>query len=270
MQKLPSDVVALWCWYHGGPFKGYQVQPARPTVQDTLQRALRAAGFERNPVPAGRTDAGVHARMQVLMLRVPHGTPPQDVTTRLNAQLPPSVGIRLTRQAPRKFHPQWKCAGKEYRYRLAVRDAPGWEQAAWRVDVEPERVHALLARAVGTRDFWAFHEKSSQRMDRTLRAVELARLSDALYELRLSGDGFARYMVRYLVGDAVGVARGELREADYQAALEGAVSFAGHRAPSHGLCLWDVRYPEELDPFTSADRAGPGALPDTPPFREGP
>ena len=78
--------------------------------------ALRSAGFERNPVPAGRTDLGVHARMQVLSMRVPTAISTNDIAPRLNAALPPDVGIALARDAPNKFHAQWQSKGKEYRY----------------------------------------------------------------------------------------------------------------------------------------------------------
>src|SRR5688572_6233230 len=135
MKEQPSRIVAPWCWYHGGAFRGYQSQPVGPTVQDTLMAALREAGFSRNPVPSGRTDLGVHARMQVLGMRVVEDVAPEDVAERLNAVLPPSVGIALSRPAPRKFHPQWQAQAKEYRYRLLLKDDPAWAPYAWRVDV---------------------------------------------------------------------------------------------------------------------------------------
>src|SRR5438552_1997826 len=150
MKEQPSRTVALWCWYHGGAYRGYQSQPQGPTVQDTLVTALRSAGFSRNPVPAGRTDLGVHARMQVLGMRVVEDVAPQDVAARLNAQLPKDVGIAASRAAPRKFHPQWQSEAKEYRYRLLLSDDARWAPFAWRIDVDPADVYAVLAAAGGT------------------------------------------------------------------------------------------------------------------------
>jgi tRNA pseudouridine38-40 synthase len=217
-------------------------------------KALRSAGFERNPVPAGRTDLGVHARMQVLSMRVPDSVPTDAIAARLNACLPPEVGIAIARDAPPKFHAQWQSAGKEYRYRLLLKDDEAWAPYAWRVDVNPESAHALLQRAVGTHDFYAFHDKSSRQMPRTLRSIELAQVHPHVVELRLLGAGFARYMVRYLVGSAVGVARGEVAESDFLTALVEPKSFAGVKAPPQGLVLWEVRYPPAMDPFTATDR----------------
>jgi tRNA pseudouridine38-40 synthase len=255
MKERPSKIVALWCWYHGGAFRGYQSQLVGPTVQDTLTAAFRRAGFSRNPVSAGRTDLGVHARMQVLSFREVEGVPTEGIAARLNAELPKDVGICVAREAPRKFHPQWQASTKEYRYRL------GLGPHAWAIDVELDRLRALLSAAVGTHDFFAFHEKSSKRMPRTVRSIEVTPGG----EVRIVGDGFARYMVRYLVGSAVAAARREVASDDFFLGLREAISFRGVRAPAHGLILWEVRYPPAMDPF-AADRAAPAGLPDVEPF----
>lgn len=264
---MPSRLVALWCWYHGGGFRGYQSQPQGPTVQDTVKAALRAAGLSRNPVPSGRTDLGVHARMQVLSLRVVEGVPTEEVAARISAQLPKDVGVALAKAAPARFNAAWSASGKAYRYRVALADDAAWGANAWRVDVRPERVAELLERAVGTRDFFAFHDKSSTQKPRTLRRVELVEANGRL-DVRLVGDGFGRYMVRFLVGAAIGVARGEVPEEAYLRALETPVPFDAPRAPPQGLVLWEVFYPREADPFTAEERRLAPGVPGEPPFVE--
>ena len=149
---MSSRLTALWCWYHGGPFRGYQSQPGGRTVQDALEAALG-----RGTQAAGRTDLGVHARMQVVTVRGP-------VT---DVRLPEGLGIAAIADAPAKFRPQWSSSGKEYRYRLLLADDAAWAPFAWRVDVDPGRVEEVLQRARGTHDFWAFHEKNSPRKPRT-------------------------------------------------------------------------------------------------------
>jgi tRNA pseudouridine38-40 synthase len=257
---MSSGITALWCWYHGGPFRGYQSQTEGPTVQGTLTAALREAGFERGGVVAGRTDLGVHARMQVVSFRVVEENPRWDL------KLPPGLGIAQVREAPARFHAQFKATGKEYRYRLLLEDDPQWSPYAWRVDVDPARVEAVLQHALGTHDFWAFHEKSSGRIPRTVLSVEVEQAGRGRVDLRLQGTGFGRYQVRYLVGGAVGVARGEIRESDYVAGIERAVEFAGAKAPAQGLILWEVFYPPAFDPFSPADRAASAGVPREPPF----
>jgi len=235
-------------------------------VQDTVRDALRAAGFERNPVPAGRTDLGVHARMQVLSLRVVEGVSAEEVAPRLAAHLPPTVGLVSSRPAKPKFHAAWTASGKEYRYRLALGEVPGWTQVSWRVDARPELVGEALARQVGTRNFISFHDSSSAQKPRTVRSATLHELGGGLFEVRVRGDGFARYMVRYLVGSAIGVARGEISGEAYTAALEQAVPLYRIKAPAAGLVLWEVFYPDAMDPFSAEDRRSPRGLPGAPPF----
>jgi tRNA pseudouridine38-40 synthase len=263
---MSSRITALWCWYHGKPFRGYQSQNAGPTVQGELVAAMRASGFDRGPVAAGRTDLGVHARMQVISFRVNDTVPLGDVAPMLNRKLPPGVGIGQVVHAPLKFSAQWKAEGKEYRYRLLLKDDPEWSPFAWRIDVEPARVEQLLRRAVGTRDFWAFHEKASPRIARTLSKIEVVEAAPGRVDVRLTGSGFGRYQVRYLVGGAVAVARNEIPEEDYVAGLERAIEFRGVKAPSEGLTLWEVFYPPAFDPFPAEARAAGEGVPREPPF----
>ena len=260
---MPSGKLALWCWYHGGPFRGYQSQARGPTVQDAITAALRGANIDTTIIGSGRTDLGVHARMQVVSCRVPEPVPLDGLEHRL--RFPAALGVIHCVQAAPKFHPQWSCLRKEYRYRLLLAADPAWEPFAWRTDVDPEEVTRVLGHALGTHDFWAFHEKSSARRPRTIDRVD-AKTNGALVELCIEGDGFGRYQVRYLVGGAVAVARGELSEDDYVAGISHAREFAGVKAPAHGLILWDVRYPPQLDPFSADIRARADGLPSAPPF----
>lgn len=253
MCSKPSRIVALWCWYHGGTFRGYQSQPQGPTVQDTLISSFRKAALSRNPVASGRTDLGVHARMQVLSFRLPEPLDPEALPAAINAHLPPGlVGIALARRVRHDFHAHWKASEKEYRYRA---------QTA----VDPTHVAALLARAVGTRDFFAFHDKASPRRLRTLTSVEVLPREGGL-EARLVGPGFGRYMVRFLVGSALAVAAGELPEAVYLRGLESGTPFGAVKAPPGGLTLWEVRYPAEYDPFSAEERRLAPGVPREPPF----
>lgn len=259
----------MWCWYHGAPFRGYQAQASGPTVQATLVEALRAAGFERNPVASGRTDAGVHARMQVLSMRLTDDMPLDTVAARINAQLPPSMGIGAVREAPPHFNAHWKATEKEYRYRLARCPVPAWAEVAW--EVSPDR--ALLTEALeltrGTHDFFAFHDKSSPVRPRTITHIEVVE-AGALLEVRLRGAGFGRYMVRYLVAGAVAVATGTWSLEGFRQALQrGATADRPAelvRAPAHPLILWNVSYPAADDPFSAADRREAQGVPSGPPF----
>ncbi len=274
VKRIPAT---LWIWYLGGNFRGFQRQAQGPTVQQALETALAEAGAPSAVMPAGRTDRGVHARMQVVSLRLEPGDSPEALAARLAQRLPPGLGLCLARAPHPSFHAQWCAVGKVYRYRVQlggsvpeawrpyVMEAATSEALAHR-PIAPERLAELLAMAVGARDFGAFHENSSPRKVRTLEAATVHALGGGLFEARLCGDAFARYQVRYLVGSALLTAAGRLSVEQWRAALEAVERIPGLKADAAGLVLWEVRYSPELDPFSPAERARPPGLPSGPPF----
>ena len=237
-------IVALWCWYRGAQFYGYQQQQNRRTVQQELLKAFAAAGLSRNPVVAGRTDKFVSARMQVLSGRLEHHVPAEDLVGRLNAVLPADVGIHLAREAKTGFHAAWSSNSKEYRYALAQEHLG---------DLELLKEAAALI--PGTRDFKAFHFKTSEDKARTVNSVELLPRPGGL-TLRFIGEGFARHMVRMLVGGLTAVSTGKVRFEHFRAGLFEQRNFYCPTAPPEPLTLWNVGYPAEVDPFTPQERSG--------------
>ena len=232
-------MVALWCTYRGADFHGYQQQAFVRTVQGELLRAFAAAGLTRNPSVAGRTDKGVSARMQVLSARLEADVPCESLVERLNAQLPDDIRIRLVREAAKGFHAAWSASSKEYRYQLApddIGDRALFDQAA-----------SLIA---GTRNFTVFHFKTSQDKPRTVTSVEAS--PDGT--IRLVGEGFARHMVRMLVGGITAVSQGRVPLEVFRAGLEQQRNFYCPTAPAEPLTLWSVDYPPEVDPFSKEDR----------------
>ncbi len=274
MKRTPA---ALWIWYRGTDFRGFQRQPEGSTVQEALEGALKKAGVPYPIMAAGRTDRGVHARMQVASVRLPPCYTSEMLSERLPPHLPSELGLCVARRPPEGFHAQWSAIGKEYRYRVqlggAVADAwrpfvmePGLEPRLEGRVPTPERVAELLGAAVGCRDFRAFHENSSLCKPRTLTSATLHALGGGLFEARLRGDGFGRYQVRYLVGSALLTAAGGLSEERYREALDTGTSIPGLKAPAAGLLLWEVHYPADKDPFPPAERTRPPGLPPAPPF----
>lgn len=279
--KVPTRCV-LWVWYRGDRFNGYQAQRGGGTVEQTLMTALGPCSAQAAPKAAGRTDKGVHARMQVVSVPLLPGVSPDDVEHHLRDALPSdAIGVVEAIAASRKFHAAWSNTGKEYRYRFALGPSvpSAWREFAWHIRAhhrfdgsEPaiERLDALLRRAEGTRDFIAFHEKSSGRRLRRLESARIHELGGGVFEARLRGDAFGRYQVRFLVGNAALAACGKVSEEQFVDALERGVELPGVRAPAEGLTLWEVFFPPQLDPFGAELRALAPGVPDAPPFTSTP
>lgn len=239
----PFRLVALWCWYRGEGFAGFQQQGTLRTVQGELLQAFARARLERNPVVAGRTDKGVSARMQVLSGRLHVDLTVDEAAARLRAELPHDVGLYLLKEARPKFHAAWSATSKEYRY-LVPAHALG----------DRARLAEAAALVPGTRDFRVFHFRTSAIKPRTVRAVELLDAPEGLV-LRFEGDGFARYMVRMLTAALLAVSRGEVSLDTFRAGLERQRNFRCPKAPPEPLTLWSVGYPSEVDPFTPEERS---------------
>jgi tRNA pseudouridine38-40 synthase len=212
-------------------------------VQRELLKAFKLAGLARNPVVAGRTDKFVSARMQVLSGRLEQHLAQEELVTRLNAVLPPDLGIHLAREAKTGFHAAWSANSKEYRYTLKS-DELG----------DLQLLQKAAAMIPGTRNFKAFHYKMSEDKARTVTSLELLPTPTGL-TLRFVGEGFARHMVRMLVGGMTAVSRGTVRFEHFEAGLLEARNFYCPTAPPEPLTLWNVGYPDGVDPFTAAERS---------------
>ena len=248
---------ALLLSYDGGPFKGWQPHPTLPTVGGVLRAALRRAGVRATPFGASRTDAGVHARAQVASF----STRAQPDLTRLKAalaaDLPSTVRVLAVREAVSSFHAHWSSSGKVYRYRISFSGQP----AAWRLptprfpysSLDPERLAQaldLLARApdVSALAVDREHSRGARHLDR----AAIVSADPAGFCLEFAAPGFGKYLVRHLLGAALGYAVGAYDERNLAAMLAREAPLPP-RAEADGLTLFRVQYPAEIDPFPDAD-----------------
>jgi tRNA pseudouridine38-40 synthase len=245
--------------YDGAPFAGFARQPGLPTVQGRLEGALRVA-LRRDVVTvgAGRTDAGVHARGQVVSFDgAPGDTSPGSLRRSLNALAGPEVAVSEVRIAAPGFSARHDAIAREYRYLLvpgpvppvALRGRAWWVKRALDLDAMREGARHLL----GEHDFRSFCVADSAEGKRTVRDVAVlsidpvTEMGEVCVAVRVGGRGFLHSMVRIVVGSLVEVGEGRRRPewtVDALAARDRAA--AGQTAPAHGLTLWSVTYPDDV------------------------
>ena len=257
MLDVPTkNTVRATVRYVGTPFAGWQVQPDRRTVQGEIERALsQIASAPVHIHGAGRTDAGVHAFAQVCSFEWDADADLSTLRRSLTKMLAPDIEVTALGAAPAGFHARKSAIGKRYWYCVSsAREADPFTAAfAWTLPhgADLDRVAALCARFVGTRDFAGFQASGSEKVTtvRTLYSVELVEGGivsphDAhrLYTIRFHGDGFLYKMVRNIVGTIVDVARGAIPESRIDERLASAGPYRGYTAPAHGLTLVEVRY----------------------------
>lgn len=230
--------------YDGTDFAGFQVQHGKRTVQGQLERALArlSAGRRVRVEGAGRTDAGVHAREQVIAFTYDGRLGRSELQRALAALLPSDIGLVTLSTVTGDFRPRYQARRREYRY-LIWNGPPSPLRERYALGVrEPLDVAAMAAAAevfVGRHDFSAFGGADKQPI-RTLERVRVRR-QGKLITIEVVGDAFLRQMVRRIVATVVRVGHGTASVEDLRRALGSkAPAFAGEAAPAHGLVLWRV------------------------------
>jgi tRNA pseudouridine38-40 synthase len=237
--------------YDGTAFSGSQRQARRRTVQEELEKALRALGWlGASAVLAGRTDAGVHASGQVAAADVEWRHSSDALRDALNARLPRDVVVVAVEIVNGRFHPRFDAVCRRYRYVVrcqAVRD-PLHERTTWTTWPPPdEAILTRLAKCfVGRHDFGAFGS-ATRRGGSTVRTVTESQWTGANEEwcFEIAADSFLYRLVRRLVYVQIAAAQRRCPEEVVLGALESglpAAEVVAGLAPPQGLVLVGVQY----------------------------
>lgn len=245
--------------YDGAPFSGWQVQPARPTVQGALADALERITGERTlPQGSGRTDAGVHALAQVANFQTSSSIPSGNLLKAMNSMLPHSIRVLSVEEMPEGFHARHDAQAKTYEYRLYRGEIcpPFLAKYVTHHPYPLDEVAMAEAakRVIGEHDFTSFAAVDPEKgipdevregvrgNVRTIFSSEWRRSGEE-FVYRVRGSGFLHHMVRNLVGTFLLVGKGTLKPEDLDKILAAKKrSAAGATAPAEGLYLVSVEY----------------------------
>lgn len=251
---IPLDQVRLRLdiSYEGTDLAGWQRQGDLRTVQGLIENALgvvlRLPG-DPATVCAGRTDAGVHARGQVVHVDVPLSVwqAIDKVAHRLRGVLPPDVVVHAAEIAAPGFDARFSVDRRRYVYRVSDRDGVDPLMRRFVLDhghpLDVDAMNRASAPLLGLHDFAAFCRRNEGRTTvRNLLEFQWHR-EGSIVLATVSADAFCHSMVRSLVGALLPVGDGRRPEAFPREALE-----AGVRTPMvsvvppHGLTLEEVLY----------------------------
>ena len=236
--------------YDGSRYKGWQKQGNTDnTIQQRLETLLTRLLAQPTEVSgSGRTDAGVHARMQVCSFRADTDMSCSDLLAAIRRYLPEDIGAELLEAAPPRFHARLSCRRKSYVYRIWNSTSPNVFERRYLYFYPDVLDLSAMRRAAdllcGTHDFTSFcanrHMKKSAV--RTLESISIEQHSVEL-RLMLTGDGFLYNMVRIIAGTLIEIGSGQ-RSADEIPDILASHdrSRAGFTAPAQGLSLWSVEY----------------------------
>jgi tRNA pseudouridine38-40 synthase len=237
--------------YVGTQFHGWQIQTAARSVQGELWRAIKAIAPE-TPMPqgTGRTDAGVHARAQGVLVQLSRPWEPYRLLAAINAHLPPDVRAMEAFPVAESFFPRHHAVAKRYVYRLSegASEDPFGRHTRWhRFGLKPLDPGAMAAAAgalLGEHDFSSFRHKecAAQNPVRTLHKIEVLSRGPEM-DLVFEGNRFLMHQVRIMTGTLVEVGKGRINPDEIPEILAARDrARAGRTAPPHGLCLEEVWY----------------------------
>lgn len=236
--------------YDGSGFSGYQVQPNKRTVQSVVEAVLTKMhkGTMVKVSGSGRTDAGVHAKGQVIHFDSPLLIPADKWEKAMNSMLPEDISVLSIVSVADSFHARFDAKGKEYRYvlHLTQKRDPFQRKFAYQYPygLDVDAMEQASKFFLGTHDFTSFCAAKTEVENkvRTIESIDFT-FRDELLTIRFVGNGFLYNMVRILVGTLVEVGSGERRPEEIPIILACKDRrLSGKTAPAHGLYLWEVFY----------------------------
>ncbi|WP_174734549.1 tRNA pseudouridine(38-40) synthase TruA [Mesobacillus harenae] len=236
--------------YDGSGFSGYQIQPNKRTVQNEIEEVLAKIhkGTSVKITASGRTDAGVHAKGQVIHFDSPLKIPVNKWENALNSMLPSDIAFNRIEKAEDGFHARFDAAGKEYRYFVypSKKRDPFTRNYAFQFPYKLDYIAMKegLKFLVGTHDFTSFCSAKTEVEDRvrTIKEIEFFE-EDEMLVFRFVGNGFLYNMVRILMGTLLEIGGGDRDPFSLPEVLEKKDRrLTGKTAPGQGLYLWEVFY----------------------------
>jgi len=234
--------------YDGTDYHGFQIQADQSSIQGILEDALNNLTQQQARVAgAGRTDAGVHARGQVIAFHARWRHSVADLHRAMNAVLPRDVSLVSLKIASEEFHPRYSAQSRWYRYTVHNQPVRSPLSRRWAFYVPLPLDVSVMNRAsaslIGEHDFATFGRppQGENSVRRVLRASWQSRESFLYFDIE--ANAFLQRMVRSLMGTLLQVGAGKLSPEEFVSRLAACDrSLAGPTAPPQGLCLMAVSY----------------------------
>ncbi|MBD5321179.1 MAG: tRNA pseudouridine(38-40) synthase TruA [Bacteroides sp.] len=240
--------------YRGEPYHGWQCQPGDVTVQEVIETAL--SKVMRRPmkiVGAGRTDAGVNARMMIAHFDVSEPlADPARLVGSLNALVGRDIAIQEVYRVPDDMHARFDATSRTYHYYAIGEKSPFFYPLSWKAPagLDYDAMNRAAQLLLETSDFTSFaklHTDAKTNICRVTHAHwhRIETLGGEGWVFVITADRFLRNMVRAVVGTLVEVGRGKISVEEFGRIIERRDRCAaGTSMPAQALYLWEVTYPE--------------------------
>ena len=240
----------VWFSYDGTAYHGWQIQPNGNSVQEELQRALSTLLRQDISVTgAGRTDAGVHARVMVAHFDLGgHETfDMKDLAYKLNRILPKDIAVEKVEPVSDDMHARFSATSRTYHYYIHTRKDPFRRAYSCELhyELDFEKMNEAGRILTTYEDFGAFCKAHSDVKTTLCKVTKAAwiQTSDSSWYFEITANRFLRNMVRAVVGTLIDVGRGRLSLEEFRKVIEGKRrTEAGESMPANALFLEEVKY----------------------------
>lgn len=242
----------IYLAYEGTNYHGWQVQPNGVSVQECLQKALSTLlRVETEVVGAGRTDAGVHAKLMVAHF----DSEKEDLnlallTDKLNRLLPPDISVYRVCKVHPEAHARFDALFRTYKYYITSVKSPFNRHLKWRMhgSLNYELMNEAAKILFEYTDFTSFSKLHTDVKTNNCKIMqaEWIQEDETTWVFTVKADRFLRNMVRAVVGTLVEVGRGKMSIEEFRKVIEQKDRCkAGASVPGHALFLVDIEYPAE-------------------------
>jgi len=247
--------IVLIIEYDGTNYCGFQWQTGLPSIQRELEKAIKRLTGERlRVIAASRTDAGVHARGQVVSFRTNSSLPPQTFINGLNHYLPRDIAVKAAYRVDDLFNVRRDAISREYSYYIlnSLTRSPTRQGFSYLVTspLDIEAANRVAESLIGEHDLASFASANGTRIRSTVRHVFKASFEreGEVVIFNMVANSFLPHQVRNTVGALIRVALGKMSADEFNSIIEAKEpGMAGPTAPACGLYLSRVNYPNHLE-----------------------
>ena len=207
--------IALGVSYDGRAYQGWQSQSSGLTVQDKLEKALGTFTAQRvSTLCAGRTDAGVHALMQVVNFDTDRERDTHSWTRGTNANLPRDIAVQWALQTTDAFHCRACATSRRYAYVLLespVRPSVEAGRVGWSFrPLDEAAIQQAANYLLGEHDFTSFRAAQCQALSpvKNMLAITVHRRG-AYWRIEFEANAFLHHMIRNIMGCLVTIGQGK-------------------------------------------------------------
>ena len=206
--------IALGLSYSGTGYEGWQSQLSGNTVQDQLEKALgKFMGQPVRTLCAGRTDAGVHALMQVVHFDTSLQRDLPSWVRGTNAFLPRDIAVQWAHEVPDEFHCRGSAISRRYAYVLLespVRPSVEAGRVGWVYrPMDEAAIRTAITHLIGEHDFSSFRAAQCQAKSpvKNISRIEVSRRA-GYWRFEFEANAFLHHMIRNIMGCLVAVGQG--------------------------------------------------------------